>query len=117
MAFKLGDNVIIKASKMTGEITRLHNSYDWYWVTTHYGENAFHINEIELDPNTPIIGSIEATKVPRTLKEAFIQEAEAKKPKYDTLSKEWYEQGRCPKCGETGRYHLSTPICSTHGAY
>jgi hypothetical protein len=25
--------------------------------------------------------------------------------------------GRCPLCGELGRYHLSVPVCSEHGPY
>lgn len=29
----------------------------------------------------------------------------------------WKEEGRCPRCGELGRIHLSTFICSTHGVY
>lgn len=27
------------------------------------------------------------------------------------------KEGRCPECGELGRIHLSTMICSIHGPY
>lgn len=33
------------------------------------------------------------------------------------LAKEWKAQGKCPQCGEDGRIHLSTFICSKHGPY
>lgn len=33
------------------------------------------------------------------------------------LADEWRAQGRCPLCGQLGRIHLSTMICTTHGAY
>jgi hypothetical protein len=34
-----------------------------------------------------------------------------------SLAEEWKREGRCPKCGELGRIHLSTMICSSHGPY
>lgn len=52
-----------------------------------------------------------------TFKDAFVHEFEKTKPKYEGQAGLWYKQGLCPKCGEKGRYHLSTPCCSKHGAY
>lgn len=38
-------------------------------------------------------------------------------PKHLTIQQEWKQEGRCPKCGELGRYSMSVPICSKHGEY
>jgi hypothetical protein len=34
-----------------------------------------------------------------------------------TLAAEWKAEGRCQQCGELGRIHMSTMICSIHGPY
>lgn len=38
-------------------------------------------------------------------------------PKLPTLAESWKSEGKCPLCGEDGRIHLSTFICSKHGPY
>ena len=30
---------------------------------------------------------------------------------------EWREEGRCPYCGELGKYVGFQPVCSVHGPY
>jgi hypothetical protein len=52
-----------------------------------------------------------------TMRDGFLFEYESKRPKYEGQSLEWHREGRCPQCGELGRYHLSTAICSKHGTY
>ncbi len=37
--------------------------------------------------------------------------------KLDAWGEQWRSEGRCPDCGELGHVHLSTFICSKHGAY
>ena len=31
--------------------------------------------------------------------------------------KKWRKEGRCPECGELGRFINCVPVCSTHGPY
>lgn len=33
------------------------------------------------------------------------------------IIKQWREEGRCPACGELGRFIGCKPVCSTHGPY
>jgi hypothetical protein len=35
----------------------------------------------------------------------------------NSLVTKWIAEGRCPKCGDLGRVHLSAFICSYHGVY
>ena len=31
--------------------------------------------------------------------------------------RKWLAEGKCPKCGELGKFMLSAPVCSIHGPY
>lgn len=35
----------------------------------------------------------------------------------ETYEQKMKSEGRCPKCGELGRYHIGQAICSKHGPY
>lgn len=52
-----------------------------------------------------------------TLQDAIKFDIDSKKPKLTGIPLEWSKEGRCPQCGEMGRYSLSQAICSKHGAY
>lgn len=54
---------------------------------------------------------------PTTLYEAFVQYREDSRPKYEGQARQWKEEGRCPQCGELGRYHHGAAVCSQHGEY
>lgn len=54
---------------------------------------------------------------PLTFHDAFRMHLESKKPTYEGQAALWKAEGRCPHCGELGRYHLSVAICSIHGEY
>lgn len=36
---------------------------------------------------------------------------------YTSIVDEWKKEGKCPSCGQLGRYSMSVPICSKHGEY
>lgn len=36
---------------------------------------------------------------------------------FETKPENWKEEGRCPQCGELGRYINLAPTCSKHGVY
>lgn len=38
-------------------------------------------------------------------------------PDPQSVAAAWKAEGRCPLCGELGRVHMSTFICSIHGPY
>lgn len=40
-----------------------------------------------------------------------------KEPELSEFGKSMRAEGRCPRCGEVGRIHLSTFVCSKHGVY
>lgn len=52
-----------------------------------------------------------------TMRDAFLFEIESARPRHTGQAKTWHSEGRCPQCGELGRFHLSAPICSKHGVY
>lgn len=64
--------------------------------------------------NEPVVV---AKRYPETIKEAFQMTMAAKQADLGQLAKDYLKEGRCPHCGELGRYHLSVPICSLHGPY
>jgi len=57
----------------------------------------------------------QASEEYEALKEFFFPKPEPPYP--GTLSEQWKNEGRCPSCGELGRIHLSTMVCSKHGPY
>lgn len=68
---------------------------------------------VETSQNEPIKIDLN----PVTLQDYFKIDLESKKPRYTGQALAWLKEGRCPHCGEMGRYHLSTAICSKHGPY
>ena len=52
-----------------------------------------------------------------TLHDAIKFELESKKPRYEGQAALWFKEGRCPQCGQLGRYSLSVATCSEHGEY
>lgn len=133
--FKKGDIVRVKNggySGAVGEVTDPLNIYspnvyfkdpiDHEWnpysgLTAPIHQKEFHRDDLELVMAAADQIRKQQNSHAMTLQEAFRVDMEARKPKYYGISAEWLKEGKCPQCGELGRYHLSTPICSRHGPY
>lgn len=58
-----------------------------------------------------------APQRPQTMFDAYMLELNEAKPKYTGQALAWHKEGKCPHCGELGRYSMSVAICSKHGNY
>lgn len=74
-------------------------------------------SEYQYEPFWPATPHIEMPASFITLQDAIRFEHASKKPKYEGLALQWFNEGRCPKCGEMGRYSMSVATCSKHGEY
>lgn len=131
--YKVGDSIeIIKSddfyigcrgvvSSVTFDITG--PVVEWYNITipsragsigSYKAEHIQHVGPRA----TPQSTFIPAKAIPIvTIQDAIRLELEMKKPRYIGTPAEWYAQGKCPQCGELGRYHISATVCSKHGVY
>ena len=127
MDFKVGDLVRFKLDTFgpsEGMIINVYPSKSFpYLVQSGVWTHSFRADELELihqeQPEPPT--AIQETEPEKTkeeiekdnLRKFFFGES----PELPGLAKQWKTEGKCPNCGEEGRVHLSTFICSKHGAY
>lgn len=133
MDYEIGTQVRFKWGKEIheGEITA---QTGWYLVRVPQNDTPYPIiypvwpkdivgviynNEIESDQSSQL--ELQETEPERTAEE--INRDNLRKfffgssPELTGLGKAWKAQGRCPQCGQEGRIHLSTFVCSKHGTY
>lgn len=124
MKFKVGDYIKDKLSKYphliqeideVAQLYRLHRAIDGQhcWFAKDYVESRFELYSMASQNHTHSNPWMVADTVwnPETNQE------EPKKSLYETIEEKWKQEGRCPKCGELGRYSMSVPVCSKHGEY
>jgi hypothetical protein len=70
---------------------------------------------VRTEPPVPQQAPLPASPEYEDLKNFFFPQPEPPAP--GSLAEHWRQEGRCPQCGELGRIHLSTMICSVHGPY
>lgn len=130
---KCGDTGIITgATYFTGVPTEYtvkmdaHGGIEWKFYEKHlmpvyktpiYGTPNTQTDPLDKVTIRGVIGDEPKTRTVVTIQDAIQLEIENKKPKYIDMAYVWHKEGKCPQCGELGRFHLSAPICSTHGAY
>lgn len=139
LKFNVGDTLVESSTGHRAQVIYTHdsNGTECYRLLMHGHRHSFSADYVEkyfvtayqheMDEINKAMKPIEieiiidnVTPMPHnivTLQDAMLFEIETKKPKYTGQAFLWHKEGRCTQCGELGRYHLSTAICSKHGAY
>lgn len=122
--FKVGDKVRV----IKGEMWAIGN---WEGVVTSVDESNFYpirvdfvtwthnfkAEELALADDVAPPSPVEEAKPEPTEKERLREFFFGKPEPVPDWAASWKAEGKCPKCGEEGRIHLSTFVCSTHGPY
>lgn len=124
MKFKIGETVLCKSllPEFDGKIGRVEGYLNDSVVTIQIdGLGVFNWPDSSLESinPSPQVGIVSHIDMPtfETINEALRFDYEFKKPKYKGIQALRIAEGLCPYCGQKGRYHLSTPVCSEHGPY
>jgi hypothetical protein len=122
--FKIGDRVEHNYTKHKGVILSLTPFRNFEVLYDDLQGITYINNEDELDLDSPVFNSTPEIQCPivkpqviTTLKEARMQELQDQKRNLTGQAAAWQREGRCPDCGELGRFHISQAICSKHGSY
>ena len=125
--FKIGDKVVLKEND---PFSSIHNGVgviqsvvrDIYCVVFEQGYvNRFAYSLAYATINTTLITEAPPLNEKHTpiitIADAYIAASKASQPRYTGQAATWKSEGKCPRCGELGRYSLSVAICSSHGEY
>lgn len=91
-----------------------NNNMMWYYDHELILEDSFVPNE--MPASQPKVTTL-YPMAPVTLQDAMRSTFTTQASRYHGQPLEWFKQGRCPQCGELGRYSISQAICNKHGSY
>lgn len=126
--FKVGDKVRIRSrsfSKIGDYIGVLTDvmPYSPYPIYVQFKNWAhwFRADELEIDQHEQVEMEIQEQEPEKTPEEIERERLRnfffGSSPELPRLAKQRKADGKCPVCGEDGRIHLSTFVCSKHGTY